>query len=99
MPLKFQTKTYLMVEYYVLEQFIKEETGFSYEIAANEEWSNDSEHTFVINGEPLDEWNQKDWLMFKTTGRQKNYILRSILEGLCVEGKIPSGTYLVSVQW
>lgn len=96
--LKCVTETIHSVSDYDLETFIREQTGHSYEIVPNEEWGNDSQHRFTLDGK-LDEWNVKDWEAFKSTGEQKNYQLRTILDGLCADGKLAAGTYLINVSW
>jgi hypothetical protein len=84
------------VNYRDLEQFIKAETGHEYEIC-QEEVSNDTSHSYNVDNQ-MDEWMTKDWAEFKK-GSDKQYILRTILCGLCSEGKIPPGEYLIWSSW
>lgn len=96
--LKKTTETVHNVEVDDLESFIKAVTGHRFECVPNEEWSNDSQHRFAIEG-ALDDYERKNWELFKSTGKPELFMLRTVLEGLCVEGHIPAGTYLINVCW
>jgi len=87
----------LEVDFEVLEEFILDETGQSYDMVSGEEWGNDSQHQMIIDGK-LD-YEKPAWESFKTKGMHRSYLLRIILDGLCSEGKIPAGTYLITVCW
>ncbi len=97
MGLKCSVKTVISVEYRDLEQFIEAETGHEYDITENEEIGNDTARTYNVD-DNLSTWELKDWAEFKV-GSNKQYILRTILCGLCSEGKIQPGKYLVRVSW
>jgi hypothetical protein len=101
MALKAEIKTVISVNYGDLETFIKEETGHGYNIPSEEEVNNDTCLEFAgIDGNKqghIVEF-EEDWAKFKTTGKCR-YALRIILEGLCLEGKIQAGDYLVKVSW
>lgn len=96
--LKSVTETVIKVQYYDLEEFIDQVTGHSYEVVASEEWSNDSQHRFAIDGK-LTDYEQDEWDQFKKNGECGSYFLRTILNGLCSDKKILSGNYLVTVCW
>lgn len=98
MSLKCKTETVKVVEVDDLQQFIKQTTGHEYEIVPNEEWGNDQQYRFVVNGRLLD-FHQKDWDTFKSTGAQEQYRLRAILEGLCADGHLEAGIYVIDVSW
>lgn len=98
MILKCKTETINTVEVDDLEQFIKETTGHAYEVVSNEEWGNDEQHRFIIGGRLLD-YQQKYWETFKSTGEQHQYNLHTILNGLCAEGHLLPGTYVINVSW
>lgn len=76
-----------------LDQFIKKVTGHKYESAESEDWSRNSFHRYVVNGE-LEAQDAAQWSHFKKTGKYKSYALRSILNGLAHEGYIQTGLYL-----
>lgn len=95
--LKCKVRTVISVNYNDLERFIKAETGREYEIACQEEVGNDTEHTYNVEAK-LDLYNAKEWVDFKA-GSKTQYILRTILCGLCLEGKLQAGEYLVRVSW
>lgn len=97
--LKSRTETIIRVQYYDLDSFIQEVTGQKdYECVAGEEWGNDSEHRFNIDGK-LSEFDKPEWDKFKAGNGKHNYMMQTILDGLCADGHIPAGTYLVSVSW
>jgi hypothetical protein len=93
--LKTYKGEYLCVEYRDLEQFILEETGHEYEVLPNEEYGNDSVHRFQVHADRSTPY----WETFKATGEQKPFYLDAILNGLCADGKIEPGGYLVCVCW
>lgn len=96
--LKCERETLLTVEYHEMERFIKECTGHDAEIVAIEEWGNDSQHRFRVDGK-LEMYEKKDWTKFKETGEASTFGLQAILNGLCSEGKLDKGTYLITVCW
>jgi len=93
--LKFIIGSFFCVEYRDLEQFILEETGHEYEIIPNEEFRNDSVHRYRVHADLKTHY----WEEFKTTGEQKPFNLDEILLGLCADGKISAGNYLICVSW
>ncbi len=96
--LRVSTVTIHTVDVYDLEAFIKAVTGHTYECVPNEEWGNDSQHRFEVDGE-MPDYQQKDWENFKRTGKQESFRLRSILEGLVKDGHLAAGNYLITVCW
>lgn len=96
--LKCQPETVNTVEVSDLEEFIEQTTGHAYEVVPNEEWGNDEQHRFVIGARLLD-YQQKDWEEFKSTGEQKPYRTRTILDGLCADGHLLPGIYVINVSW
>lgn len=94
--LNYRIKTTIEVDYKDLEQFIKAETGQGYNISVGEELVNDFSRSYSKINDVVG--NEEEWNKFKTTGKGR-FILRTILEGLCSEGKIPPGDYLVKVSW
>jgi hypothetical protein len=96
--LKSVTETVIKVQYYDLEEFIDQVTGHAYEVVASEEWGNDSQHRFAVDGK-LSDYEQDEWDNFKKTGECGTYFLRTILNGLCSEKKIAPGNYLITVCW
>lgn len=98
MILKCKTETVNTVEVDDLEQFIQETTGHAYEVVSNEEWGNDEQHRFEI-GAGLLNYQQADWDTFKSTGEHRQYWLRIILDGLCADGHLLPGVYMINVSW
>lgn len=98
MTLKCKTETVNVVEVDDLERFIRETTGHAYEIVPNEEWGNDEQHRFEIDGQ-LEDSNLEDWKAFKYDGEQHQYRTQTILNGLCKDGYLLPGTYVINVSW
>jgi hypothetical protein len=97
MGLKCRVKTVISVNYKDLEHFIESETGHEYDISENEEVSNDTARAYNVDYQ-MDKFMAKAWAEFKA-GSNKSYILNTILCGLCSEGKIHPGEYLICVSW
>lgn len=87
----------MTVDYSDLERFIRDVTGKEYEICSCEEWSNDSQHEIVVDGE-VSEYRDKAVAEF-LAGRPRNYGLRAILNALTRDGHLPKGSYLIKVSW
>lgn len=96
--LRCETETTHKVDVYDLETFIEAVTGHTYECVPNEEWSNDSQHRFDVDGEMAD-YQLKCWESFKNTGAEETFCLRAILEGLVKDGHLTAGIYLITVCW
>lgn len=96
--LRCETETIHKTEYHELDSFIEAVTGHTYECVASEEWSNDSQHRFDVDG-ILADYEQKEWDKFKKTGEEKSYGLRTILDGLVKDGHLKPGIYLITVCW
>ena len=61
MPLKTKRATYIEVEYHDLQQLIREVYKQpDYNVVAEEEWSNDTSHTFTIERAALTEFETRD---------------------------------------
>lgn len=93
--------TVKVVDYHTVDKVINEEfpsLSQSYECLAEEEWGNDSEHLFYIDGE-LDERDQKDVEETIRTGKTKMYRTQTLLNYLCSQGKIDKGDYLIRISW
>ncbi len=95
MDLKTRIETTHAVNYNDLDKFIRHHTGQrDYECVPLQEWGNDSHHSFTV--EPIkSDYNRRDWDAFKAGTHDGSYILGVILDGLCSEGKLAAGKYLV----
>lgn len=97
--LKATTKTYIEVNYGDLDNFINAcFPGVMFECACIEEWSNDTKHSINVDGK-LHGIDADDYAEFKATLGTKQWRLRSYLNGMCADGLIPAGTYLINVSW
>jgi hypothetical protein len=86
------------VDYYTLDQYIKKVTGHDYDCVGSEEWGNDSQHRFNVRTITA-KYELKEWKKFKKSGTKEGFMLRIILYGLCTDGFIPAGMYLITVCW
>lgn len=101
MSLKSITKTFIVVDYNDLNEFIQEHTPFSnYDCVESEEWGNYSKHSFSIDGK-LSDYEKRQWNSLHDVKRPRSWdhMLRVILNALCEQGIIPAGEYLISVSW
>jgi hypothetical protein len=63
--------SYIEVSYHAFEDFVKKCYPFieHYDFPCVQECGNDSSHTFFVDKEKLDKWQQADWDKIKETGR------------------------------
>lgn len=95
--LGIKTKTVHAVSYDALERLIQEVYGHDYQMIASEEWGNDSQHEFVLDGKN-DEWDQGHVADFMA-GKLTSFGTHAILNDLVKKGRLAPGTYLVDVSW
>ena len=85
-----------------LDRLINEYFGASnrdgYESVAYNEWANDSQYSFNVEKEELDEWDSRS-LEAAKIGKWGSVDLRPILIHLCNEGLIPECEFVVKVSW
>lgn len=99
MKLAHVIKTYFVVDYNDLEQFIINEFGHDdYSFVADIECGNASDHEINVVNEPLDEYHQARVDRFIITGNG-SYVTKHLLQHLCTQGKVLPGRYLISVSW
>jgi hypothetical protein len=86
--------TYNELEALLLEHFPKVDP----DLIAREEWNNDEEHSFTVNGildiddaKKLATYIAGEWTRYGTTG--------VLLNALCLKGAIPADNYLIDVSW
>lgn len=87
----------------VCKEFAIEKEGWSFQQA--EEASNDTSHIIRVEG-VVEEFDREDHAatieggkMYGSPARDGCGAARFFLEELCIRGKIPAGTYIVSVCW
>ena len=98
--LKRLTKSYICVETIDLEAFIKETTGQEYDIRSQEELFKDHKIYHVSRFDGLTgAIVTTQWEAFKAGTYNRIFLLEVILDGLCTEGKIPAGEYLIEAPW
>lgn len=98
MPLRCKIVTMVKVDYNDFERFIQETYGRIYEVAAEEEWSNDSAHNYTVRKEPLDEYEQEKMNKF-LAGRRAPRMTRVFLQDMANKGLILEGEYTIEVSW
>lgn len=98
---KGKPKTFIEVDYNDIDDLINRHfpgMNGSYEIVAYEEWANDEDHDFHIDGK-LSDYDR--WMIHKMidSGKWNHYSTHIILNYLCANGVIEPANYLISVCW
>jgi hypothetical protein len=97
-----EVKVYITMDYNDLDNLITDMFAFpgeTYECVCENEWCNDQNHDYRIDGK-LDKWDEK--AIEEMLGRKKfrnGASTRTILNYLCHHGIIVAGTYLIEVSW
>jgi hypothetical protein len=91
-------KKVLEVNFYDLEEFIKEMMGKTYEVVAHEEWHNYSSYPFTVNADHTSDalWEEV-MALSKSSGRWPP--LQEMLNEAARRGYIENGNYLIEVSW
>ena len=66
---------------------------YGYESIAENEWSNDCQHSFIVQPELPDEYDQK------RLNDNDAPCTGTLLNWMCADGLIEAGEYLVTVSW
>ena len=91
----FTKNTYIEVDYHDLEDLLKKEYSDKYDsLIANEEWSNDSQHSFDVLPKKLDKYAKRQIQKGDFT-----YRLSDLLNDMCLRRVIEEGKYLVRICW
>ena len=97
--MKYTTRTVNYVDYSELDRATKAfvaKKGFpgTPEIACDEELNNDSEKEFAVVPKAPDAYSLERF-------KKGNYSYRTgkLLDWMCLENEIPSGSYLVGISW
>lgn len=98
MGLKVKTTISQNVEYEELERFVQEKTGREWSIVAAGEYNNGEQHTFLVNGKPLDNWDAKGMSDFITKGTGYPHPA-TMMEWLAEQKHIAPGRYTVDIFW
>ena len=97
--LKVKKETVIRVDAYDLNDFVKKVTGKEFESQCYLDGGHDSDHRFIVDGwdknSDLDQFYIKEWDLFKKGGKDPS--VQVVLDGLCSEGFIEEGIYLISV--
>jgi len=103
--MKIEQVTVNQIEYHELEAYIRQVYGFDdpkeiFSIVAMEEWRNDSQHSFCLTRESLDEWQQRNLDRWKADPLGfHQYTLREILQDMVNNDHLEEGEYLILVCW
>ncbi len=92
-------KTVIEMEYGELETLVKEALGQPFEFVPDQEASNDSTHSFSVDGSDPDDYDQKKVDEFIKHGKWSNWLALPLMNTLCKMGKLEKGEYLVNVCW
>jgi hypothetical protein len=97
--LEMRTKTVHEVRHSELERFVGRVYGQDWSFVAAEEASNDTQHTFQVNGQVTSDdmdavggWQLDAYPSYCPSAQM-------ILDDLCSRLMIPAGEYLVKVSW
>lgn len=100
---KHTVETRYVVDYHDFEEYIESVTGHRINIPAIELTGNDTTLDMEVvdmgEDEEFDEDEQEEYNTFLKTGKVEEYSLHVILDGLCQQGKLLPGTYLISICW
>lgn len=88
-------KTIIQVDYNDLDEAIKKYLNLSipFESVAYQEWNNDSQYEFHIDGR-VDDYNRDQIAKGKYM-----YGIGTILNMMCADGLIEVGNYMIDVNW
>ena len=88
------------IDYHELEEFVKKVYPEikDYDFPCVEECSNDSSHSFTVDG-TMDDYTKREMQEIKESGVVGTYRNRAIMSSLCHDGFIKPGTYIVEVCW
>ena len=99
--MKYEEKTFKVVDYHDLDKFINDNVRFSdpFECITSDAWDNYSYHRINVTGE-LGEYELARMGDILDTGEwEGNNETSIILNYLCREGKLEAGEYLIEVFW
>lgn len=99
MTLNFKEVRYFKVDSSDLEDLIQETYKIRYEMAAQEEWSNDSSHSYNNIDGKLTKLGEKDLVSFIETEKTEFGITKVLLNDLVRKNLIPAGNWLITVCW
>lgn len=88
---------YIVVDFREMEKKIQDHFGRpDYNIVADNEWDNDSDHALELDGEvTFHEYIEK----FKAGQRHGMYMIYDLLNQMVKDGVLEPGNYLIEVCW
>lgn len=94
-----RNKIVIEMTYGEFQDLVRKVYRCDYEYPRNEEVSNDSSQSFDgIDQQPIDEYDN-DRLQAFIGGNSQNYLARTLLQDMCVHGKLQPGDYLIRCCW
>jgi hypothetical protein len=90
-----QTEVIHTVDWYKLAAAIETATGIRYQLDAV---SNDTDYKCTVVGK-LDDFDTEEYVELKRKQRVEDYHFNLLLDGLCDEGLLDPGVYLIQVSW
>ena len=101
--MKIKQHTYWELEYSEANELIQQQFNKpDYEIVAEEEWCNDTDHTGIVCLKWYNEYDRKDVAHFINGTKPHKYWRCSWIDLFChlaELGVIPEGDYLIQVYW
>lgn len=96
--LKIKVKTLNVVDCDDLERYIRRIYGVVYEIVAEQEWNNDSNYKFSVDG-VIPNYDMNKVERIRNGNNPGQYSLHIFLNLLALDGHISRGDYLIEVSW
>ena len=96
--LEYKVKTYRQVNVWDLDKYFAKVFGTNPDIVANEEWRNDTNHLFWVEGK-IDKVDFEDAARLCVGDLVQYGVCRLVLEVLCVNGHLEVGDYLIESWW
>lgn len=99
--LKCEETLFKVVQYYDLDDFIKEHYDVpAFEIVSDMEYNNDSCYKMTVEKKALDKYGDDKLEKFiHSKGSKEMYMLYILMQDMCNRDLIKSGQYLVVVSW
>lgn len=98
MGLKKRTIPTHFVEYYDFERFVYQTYGTRIDFPVMQESSNDTSHTFNVDG-AMDDYAEEKFAEFLAAPHLAHYTAQVILDKLCADKHIEPGCYVIEVSW
>lgn len=98
MELNHRKETVIIVNHFDLQDFIKDKLDVDYDVVGRNDMCNDMKYHFHDIEKDISEFDLKKYNKLKSG--ESDYIdMETVFNGLCHDGLIEPGNYVVSVCW